>query len=128
MKFFSLKYNLYHSLIALILSLLHIFIVVTLEPLNQAQGVFGNIFYIHVPIAWTAFILYFLVMIIIILFLVKKSKIWDFRAYALAEVGTIFMALVLITGLAPRGYYYGTQINNQLSIIHYIFATIGNME
>ena len=44
------------------------------------------------------------------LFLIKRDKIWDFRAYALAEIGTIFMALVLITGpiwAKPAwGYYW----------------------
>ena len=110
MNFFSFKQNIFHTLIVLILSLIHIFIVIKLEPLNKSQGIFGNIFYIHVPVAWTAFILYFLVMLSSILFLIKKDKIWDFRAYALAEIGTIFMALVLITGpiwAKPAwGYYW----------------------
>ena len=92
------------------MSLVHIFIVIKLEPLNKSQGIFGNIFYIHVPVAWTAFILYFLVMFSSTLFLIKRDKIWDFRAYALAEIGTIFMALVLITGpiwAKPAwGYYW----------------------
>ena len=110
MNFFSLKKNIFHTLIVLILSLVHIFIVIKLEPLNKSQGIFGNIFYIHVPVAWTAFILYFLVMLSSILFLIKRYKIWDYRAYALAEIGTIFMALVLITGpiwAKPAwGYYW----------------------
>ena len=110
MNFFSFKQNIFHTLIVLILSLIHIFIVIKLEPLNKSQGIFGNIFYIHVPVAWTAFILYFLVMFSSILFLIKRDKIWDFRAYALAEIGTIFMALVLITGpiwAKPAwGYYW----------------------
>ena len=110
MKFFSLKQNIFHTLIVLVLSLIHIFIVIKLEPLNKSQGIFGNIFYIHIPVAWTAFILYFLVMLSSILFLIKRDKIWDFRAYALAEIGTIFMALVLITGpiwAKPAwGYYW----------------------
>ena len=110
MNFFSFKQNIFHTLIVLILSLIHIFIVIKLEPLNKSQGIFGNIFYIHVPVAWTAFILYFLVMLSSTLFLIKKDKIWDFRAYALAEIGTIFMALVLITGpiwAKPAwGYYW----------------------
>ena len=110
MNFFSFKQNIIHTFIVLILSLSHIVIVITLEPLNKSQGIFGNIFYIHVPVAWTAFILYFLVMISSILFLVRKNKIWDFRAYALAEIGTIFMALVLVTGpiwAKPAwGYYW----------------------
>tara|TARA_B100000886_G_C20400990_1_gene482563 strand:- start:661 stop:1323 length:663 start_codon:yes stop_codon:yes gene_type:complete len=110
MNFFSFKQNIFHTLIVMILSLIHIFIVIKLEPLNRSQGIFGNIFYIHVPVAWTAFILYFLVMLNSILFLIKRDKIWDFRAYALAEIGTIFMALVLITGpiwAKPAwGYYW----------------------
>ena len=110
MTFFSFKQNIFHTLIVLILSLVHIFIVIKLEPLNKSQGIFGNIFYIHVPVAWTAFILYFLVMLSSILFLIRRDKIWDFRAYALAEIGTIFMALVLITGpiwAKPAwGYYW----------------------
>ena len=110
MNFFSFKQNIFHTLTVLILSLLHIFIVIKLEPLNKSQGIFGNIFYIHVPVAWTAFILYFLVMLSSILFLIRRDKIWDFRAYALAEIGTIFMALVLITGpiwAKPAwGYYW----------------------
>ena len=109
-ELFSFKQNIIHTFIVLILSSSHIVIVITLEPLNKSQGIFGNIFYIHVPVAWTAFILYFLVMISSILFLVRKNKIWDFRAYALAEIGTIFMALVLITGpiwAKPAwGYYW----------------------
>ena len=109
-ELFSFKQNIFHTLIVLILSLIHIFIVIKLEPLNKSQGIFGNIFYIHVPVAWTAFILYFLVMLSSILFLIKRDKIWDFRAYALAEIGTIFMALVLITGpiwAKPAwGYYW----------------------
>ena len=110
MNFFSFKQNIFHTLIVLILSLIHIFIVIKLEPLNKSQGIFGNIFYIHVPVAWTAFIFYFLVMLSSILFLIRRDKIWDFRAYALAEIGTIFMALVLITGpiwAKPAwGYYW----------------------
>ena len=110
MNFFSSKQNISHTLIVVILSLIHILIVIKLEPLNKSQGIFGNIFYIHVPVAWTAFTLYLLVMISSIFFLIKKDKIWDFRAYALAEIGTIFMALVLITGpiwAKPAwGYYW----------------------
>ena len=98
MSFLNKKINLKHAIISLILSFIHIYIVLTLKPLNIAQGTFGNIFYVHVPIAWTAFILYFSVMICSVYYLINKKNIWDNRAYAFAEVGTIFMALVLITG------------------------------
>ena len=98
MNFLDKKINLTHAITSFLLSCIHIYIVLTLKPLNIAQGIFGNIFYVHVPIAWTAFILYFFVMICSIFYLINKKIIWDNTAYAFAEVGTIFMALVLITG------------------------------
>ena len=98
MNFLDKKINLIHAIASFLLSSIHIYIVLTLKPLNIAQGIFGNIFYVHVPIAWTAFILYFFVMICSVFYLINKKNIWDHTAYAFAEVGTIFMALVLITG------------------------------
>ena len=98
MNFLDKKINLTHAIVSLLLSCIHIYIVLTLKPINLAQGIFGNIFYVHVPVAWTAFILYFFVMICSIFYLINKKNIWDNTAYAFAEVGTIFMALVLITG------------------------------
>jgi len=98
MTFFNHQNNLIHAAIAAALSAINIYIVLSLEPPNLAQGIFGNIFYIHVPVAWTAFLLYLCVMISGILFLIKKDKVWDRRGLAFAEVGTIFMFLVLTTG------------------------------
>jgi heme exporter protein C len=98
MNFLDKKINFIHAMTSFLLSCIHIYIVLTLKPLNIAQGTFGNIFYVHVPIAWTAFILYFFVMICSVFYLINKKNIWDNTAYAFAEVGTIFMALVLITG------------------------------
>ena len=98
MTFFNHQNNLIHAAIAAALSAINIYIVLSLEPPNLAQGIFGNIFYIHVPVAWTAFLLYLCVMISGILFLIKKNKVWDRRGLAFAEVGTIFMFLVLTTG------------------------------
>ncbi|MFL3008371.1 MAG: cytochrome c biogenesis protein [Candidatus Neomarinimicrobiota bacterium] len=98
MNFLNKKINLTYAIVSFLLSCIHIYIVLTLKPLNISQGIFGNIFYVHVPIAWTAFILYFFVMISSVFYLINKKNIWDNRAYAFAEVGTIFMALVLITG------------------------------
>ena len=98
MSFFNHQNNLIHAAIAAALSTINIYIVLSLEPPNLAQGIFGNIFYIHVPVAWTAFLLYLCVMISGILFLIKKDKVWDRRGLAFAEVGTIFMFLVLTTG------------------------------
>ena len=98
MSFFKHRNNLIHAGIALTLSVINIYIIFTLDPPNLAQGVFGNIFFIHVPIAWSAFLLYFGVMVCGIFYLTNKSIKWDYRGLAFAEVGTIFMFLVLTTG------------------------------
>jgi len=96
--FFNQKNNLIFATIAGLLAIIHITIVFTLDPPNLAQGVFGNIFYIHVPVAWTAFLLYFFVMVSGIVYLINQNKIWDHRGLAFAEVGTLFMFFVLTTG------------------------------
>lgn len=96
--FFSRLNNRIHFLICFISSFANILIIMLLSPPNKAQGIFGNIFYIHVPIAWTAFLIYFFVMVSGFLFLIKKDSIWDYTGHACAEVGTLFMFLVLISG------------------------------
>ena len=73
--FFNQKNNLIFATIAGLLAIIHITIVFTLDPPNLAQGVFGNIFYIHVPVAWTAFLLYFFVMVSGIVYLINQNKI-----------------------------------------------------
>ena len=108
--FFNHRNNLIFAIVAGILAIIHISIVFTLNPPNLAQGVFGNIFYIHVPVAWTAFLLYFFVMVSGIFYLINKNKKWDYRGLAFAEVGTLFMFFVLTTGpiwAKPAwGYYW----------------------
>jgi heme exporter protein C len=57
-----------------------------------------KIFYFHVPIAWTAFLSYLIVMIAGIIFLSKRDYHWDQVGLAAAELGMFFTSLVLITG------------------------------
>ena len=97
-SFFALQTNKTHFLLGILLSGVNIFLILTIAPQNQLQADFGNIFYIHVPVAWTAFIGYLFVMVFSILFLWKKEQIWDHYALASAEAGTLFMFLVLLTG------------------------------
>jgi heme exporter protein C len=57
-----------------------------------------KIFYVHVPSAWVGFLSYFVVMIAGIMFFIKGDEKWDDVGLAAAGIGTMFMALVLITG------------------------------
>jgi heme exporter protein C len=67
-------------------------------PTEAEMGVVQRIFYFHVPIAWIAFLAFFVVFITSILYLWKKDARWDFWAHASAEIGVVFTTLVLITG------------------------------
>lgn len=67
-------------------------------PMVPEQHWAQKIFYYHVPVAWTGFLSYFIVMVAGILFFIKKDTRWDRLGLAAAEIGTLFMTMVLITG------------------------------
>lgn len=67
-------------------------------PTEEEMGVVQRIFYFHVPLAWVAFLAFFVVFIMSILYLWKRNERWDFWAYSSAEVGMVFTTMVLITG------------------------------
>jgi heme exporter protein C len=67
-------------------------------PMVPEQHWAQKIFYYHVPVAWTGFLSYFVVMVAGIMFFIKKEIRWDNVGLAAAEIGTLFMAMVLITG------------------------------
>ncbi len=67
-------------------------------PTERTMGDIQRIFYVHVPSAWTAFAAFFVVFIASVAFLITKNFKWDRVALACAEIGTIFCAVVLITG------------------------------
>jgi heme exporter protein C len=57
-----------------------------------------KIFYVHVPSAWIGFLSYLIVMISGFIYLTSRDNKWDNIGLAASEIGTFFMALVLITG------------------------------
>jgi len=63
--------------------------------LNFAQ----KIFYFHVPVALTSFIMFGVTFVAGILFLVKKKKAYDVLGYVSAEVAVLFAVLTMITGI-----------------------------
>ncbi|MEE9118935.1 MAG: cytochrome c biogenesis protein CcsA [Calditrichia bacterium] len=98
MKFFNHKLNLSMLFFIIVLIIIDIYIVVQRTPMISDQHWAQKIFYFHVPIAWTAFLSYFIVMIAGIIFLSKRDYHWDRVGLAAAELGTFFTSLVLITG------------------------------
>lgn len=67
-------------------------------PIDAIQGEAWRIFYFHVPVAWVAYLAFFVVFGASILYLWRKDERWDWLARAGAEIGIVFTTLTLITG------------------------------
>ena len=67
-------------------------------PTEKTMGDVQRIFYFHVPSAWASFIAFGVVAFASILFLRTGKTKWDILAKSSAEVGILFLTLVLITG------------------------------
>lgn len=83
------------TIIALIVGLSLVFMY---APMEKMMGIVQKIFYVHVPIAWVAFLAFFVTFVFSILFLIKRKRIYDTYAYVSAEIGVVFTTLVLFTG------------------------------
>jgi heme exporter protein C len=64
----------------------------------SGEGDAGRIVYFHVPMAWDAFLAFFVVLVASIGYLASRNPRWDHLGRASAEVGLVFTTLVLITG------------------------------
>lgn len=67
-------------------------------PVEALQGPPQKIFYLHVPMAWTAFLLFGGVLIAGIMYLVRKTPFWDQAGHGLASAGFAALTGVLVTG------------------------------
>lgn len=62
------------------------------------MGDIQRIFYFHVPSAWVSFLGFAIVAVASLFFLRTGKSSWDTLACSAAEVGLLFLTLVLITG------------------------------
>lgn len=67
-------------------------------PMERTMGDAQRIFYFHVPSAWIGFLAFFVVFVASIMFLWKRERRWDALALSAAEIGVVFITLVLLTG------------------------------
>ena len=67
-------------------------------PTEKTMGDVQRIFYFHVPSAWASFVAFGVVAFGSILFLKTGKTKWDILAKSSAEVGILFLTIVLITG------------------------------
>jgi len=67
-------------------------------PTDRETGIVQRIFYIHVPLGWAAFLGFLITFICSILYINKRQPKWDRLASSSAEIGVIFLALMIICG------------------------------
>jgi len=67
-------------------------------PTEKEMGEIQRIFYFHVPLAWIAFLAFFVVFVASVLYLWKRDLKWDRLGHSSGEIGVLFTTLVLITG------------------------------
>ncbi|HEU0167362.1 MAG TPA: cytochrome c biogenesis protein CcsA [Chloroflexota bacterium] len=78
------------------------------SSVEQVQGPPQKIFYFHVPLAWDAFLAFFLTLVGGIGYLRTRNARWDVLAYAAAEIGVVFTTLVIISGSIWGKTIWGT--------------------
>ncbi|MBI4338736.1 MAG: cytochrome c biogenesis protein CcsA [Chloroflexi bacterium] len=67
-------------------------------PVERVTRELFQIFYFHVPLAMASFLAFFVTFLASSMYLWKRTTAWDALGHASAEVGVLFMSLVLITG------------------------------
>jgi heme exporter protein C len=77
-------------------------------PTERVQGDVQRIFYFHVPLAWTSYLAFFVVMMAGIGYLWKRTPFWDALGRASAEIGLLFTTLMLLTGSLWARPIWGT--------------------
>ncbi len=80
-----------------VLLIAYAYTVVT-APIDATQGVIQKILYVHVPLAYGAYLGFVVTAVSGALYLWKADEKWDRLAVAGAEVGVIFCTLMLVTG------------------------------
>lgn len=90
--------NLTFFIITILIMIVNLIWIIFFTPMVPEQEWAQKIFYLHVPIAWSGFLAYFIVMVSGFQYLLTKNLKYDRIGHASAEIGTIFTTLVLITG------------------------------
>ena len=68
-------------------------------PTELNLGVSQRIFYLHIPLAWLGMVSILVVAYASAMHLITRKEKWDSLAYAAAELGVVFITLLLVTGI-----------------------------
>lgn len=77
-------------------------------PPDALQGVYSRLINIHVPSLWLAFLAFAVTAVGSIMWLVKKDLRWDRLASSSVEVGVLFSAIGIFTGMVWGKAVWGT--------------------
>lgn len=77
-------------------------------PPDALQGVYSRLINIHVPSLWLAFLAFAVTAIGSIMWLIKKDLRWDRLASSSVEVGVLFSAIGIFTGMVWGKAVWGT--------------------
>jgi heme exporter protein C len=77
-------------------------------PLDQLQGDYTRIMYVHVPSAWLAYLSFLVTFAASILWLARRKPVFDRIAESSVSVGVFFTALALMTGMIWGYPVWGT--------------------
>ena len=92
------KYYLILSIASYIAIMAALYMAFVYAPTEKTMGDVQRIFYFHVPAAWVSFLGFAILAVASGFFLGTGKHKWDKLAFAAAQVGTLFLTLVLITG------------------------------
>ena len=85
--------------VSALLMAITLYLVFLWVPTEVNLGVSQRIFYFHVPMAWLGMLSIVIVAIASGVHLITRKEKWDSFAYATAEVGVVFLTLLLVTGI-----------------------------
>ena len=68
-------------------------------PSDISQGAVQRILYLHVPVAWVSMVAIVVVAFASVMYLRTRDSKWDRRAVSVAEVGLVFGAVMLVSGI-----------------------------
>lgn len=96
------------GIVSVVLLLIATYMAFLYAPTDAAQGDAQRIFYVHVPMAWLAYLAYVVLFIGSVGYLWKRNQAFDRLARSAAELGFLFTTLVLITGMLWGRPIWGT--------------------
>ena len=67
-------------------------------PRETTMGDLQRIFYFHVPAAITGLTAFAINFVASLMYIIRKQRLWDNLAISAAEIGVMFLAMVLVTG------------------------------